>query len=133
MATKTHYVQDNPFTIHYFYKITELLFNQNCVSLLYQWKKLKYLEKINQQILLSYKVVSSTLKCAGSNLTNTSTVIEMKIWIYWTEKQILEFISYTYLNKNWKIYWSEQSFTVLRPEDRFSSWGLLQCRLAPTT
>jgi len=29
-----------------------------------------------------------------------------------------------YLNKNWKIYWSEQSFTGLEPEDRCSSWGL---------
>jgi len=26
------------------------------------------------------------------------------------------------LNKNWKIYWSEQSFTGLGPEDRCSSW-----------
>jgi len=29
-----------------------------------------------------------------------------------------------YLNKNWKIYWSEQSFTGLGSEDRWSSWGL---------
>jgi hypothetical protein len=28
------------------------------------------------------------------------------------------------LNKNWIIYWSEQSFTGLGPEDRCSSWGL---------
>jgi len=28
------------------------------------------------------------------------------------------------LNKNWKIYWSKQSFTGLGPEDRCSSWGL---------
>jgi hypothetical protein len=38
--------------------------------------------------------------------------------------QILEFILYIYLNKYWKIYWSEHSFTVLGPEDRCSSWGL---------
>ena len=28
------------------------------------------------------------------------------------------------LNNNWKIYWSEQSFTGLRQEDRCSLWGL---------
>jgi len=38
--------------------------------------------------------------------------------------QILEFILYIYLNKNWKIYWSEQSFTGLGPEERCSSSGL---------
>ena len=32
---------------------------------------------------------------------------------------------YIYLNKNWKIYWSEQNFTCLGPDDRSSSWGLL--------
>jgi hypothetical protein len=31
---------------------------------------------------------------------------------------------YIYLNKNWKNYWSERSFTGLGPEDRHSSWGL---------
>ena len=37
------------------------------------------------------------------------------------QNQILEFflyIIYIYLNKNWKIYWSEQSFTGLGAEDR---------------
>jgi hypothetical protein len=38
--------------------------------------------------------------------------------------QILEFILYIYLNKSWKIYWSEQSFTGLRSEEQCSSWGL---------
>ena len=39
--------------------------------------------------------------------------------------QFLEFIYiYIYLNKNWKIYWSEQSFTGLGSKDRCSSWGL---------
>jgi hypothetical protein len=39
--------------------------------------------------------------------------------------QILELI-YTgiYLNKTWKIYWSEQSFTGIGPEDQCSLWGL---------
>jgi len=31
--------------------------------------------------------------------------------------QILEFVLYINLNKNWKIYWSEQSFTGLELED----------------
>jgi hypothetical protein len=31
--------------------------------------------------------------------------------------QILEFILYIYLNKNWKIYWSEHSFTGVGPKD----------------
>ena len=31
---------------------------------------------------------------------------------------------YIVLNKNWKIYWSKQSFTGHRLEDRCSSWGL---------
>ena len=30
-----------------------------------------------------------------------------------------------YLNKNWKIYWSEQCFTGLETEDQCSLWGLL--------
>ena len=39
--------------------------------------------------------------------------------------QILEFIfTCLVLNKNWKMYWSEQSFTGLGPEDRCSTWGL---------
>ena len=41
-------------------------------------------------------------------------------------KQILDFIYIynVYLNKNLKIYWSEQYFTVLGLEDRYLSWGL---------
>jgi len=42
--------------------------------------------------------------------------------------QILEFIfiyMYVVLN-NWKIYWSEQSFTGFGPDDRCSLWGLLK-------
>jgi hypothetical protein len=39
--------------------------------------------------------------------------------------QIFELI-YTgiYLNKNWKNYWSEQSFTGIGPENQCSLWGL---------
>ena len=47
----------------------------------------------------------------------------MKIWIYWSNSNSwIHF--YIYLNKNCKIYWSEQSFTGLGPEDRCSSRGL---------
>ena len=42
--------------------------------------------------------------------------------IFSCPNQILEFISY--LNENWKINWSEQSFTGLEWEDWCSSWGL---------
>jgi hypothetical protein len=45
--------------------------------------------------------------------------------------QILEFISiniHLYLNKNWKMYWSEQNVTGLGTEDRFSSWWLTELR-----
>jgi hypothetical protein len=41
-----------------------------------------------------------------------TTVLEMKIWIYWSESNSwINF--YTVFNKNWKIYWSKQSFTGL--------------------
>jgi len=40
--------------------------------------------------------------------------------------RLLKLFLYTFvvLNKNWKMYWSEQSFTGFRPEDRCSLWGL---------
>ena len=51
------------------------------------------------------------------------TILEMKSWIYWSESNSR--INFNiFLNKNWKIYWSKQSFTDLGPEDRFWSWGL---------
>jgi hypothetical protein len=40
---------------------------------------------------------------------------ESNSWIYF----------HIVLNKNWKIYWSKQSFTSLCPQDRCSSWGLI--------
>ena len=49
----------------------------------------------------------------------------MKIWIYWFKSNSwINFHIHVVLNKNWKIYWSEQSFTGLGPKDRCSSWGL---------
>ena len=35
-----------------------------------------------------------------------------------------------WLNKNWKFYWSEQSFTGLGPADWCSSWELCICTLS---
>jgi hypothetical protein len=43
---------------------------------------------------------------------NMQAVLEMKIWIYWSESNSRIYF-YIFLNKNWKIYWSEQSFTGL--------------------
>jgi hypothetical protein len=40
------------------------------------------------------------------------TVLEMKIWIYWSESNSWIYF-YIVLNTNWKIYWSEQSFIGL--------------------
>jgi hypothetical protein len=50
-------------------------------------------------------------------------VLEMKIWIFWSESNSWIYF-YIVLNKNWKIYWSEQSFADFGPEDRCSSQGL---------
>ena len=47
----------------------------------------------------------------------------MEIWNNWSESYSLIYF-YIVLNKNIKIYWSEQSFTGLEPEDQCSSWGL---------
>ena len=56
----------------------------------------------------------------------TKGVLTMKIWIYWPESNswIHFYIHFVVLNKNWKIYRFEQSFTGLGPENRSSSWGL---------
>jgi hypothetical protein len=60
-------------------------------------------------------------------------VLEMKIWINWSESNswiyyiyiyIYIWVHFVYLNNNWKMYWSEQSFAGLSPEDSGSSWGL---------
>jgi hypothetical protein len=49
----------------------------------------------------------------------------MKIWIYRSESYSWIYF-YIFINKIWKIYWSEQCITGLGPEDRWSSWGLNQ-------
>jgi hypothetical protein len=63
------------------------------------------------------------------------------IWNHWSmnvvidcgnviwQWQIIEFISYTFQNKDWKINWSKQSFTGLGPEDRCSSWRIFKNNL----
>ena len=47
-------------------------------------------------------------------------VLEMKIWISWSESNSWTHF-YKVLYKNWKIYWCEQSFSGIGPEDRCSS------------
>ena len=59
---------------------------------------------------------------------NLWTVLKMKIWIYWSESNSLSYF-YILLNKNWKIYWFEQSLTGLGLDDRCSSRGLSECFL----
>ena len=50
-------------------------------------------------------------------------VLEMKLRFYWSES-ISWIYFYIGLNKNWKIYWSEQCFNCIGPEDRCSSCGM---------
>jgi hypothetical protein len=57
-----------------------------------------------------------------------ASVLEMKILIYWSESNSIIYF-YILLNKNWKIYWSKQSFTGLGPENWCSLWGLMHHRI----
>ena len=71
-----------------------------------------------------FGILKLFLKCKSPLSCNWSPpVLEMKISIYCSESN-----SWTYfgvvLNKNWKIYWSEQNFTGFGLEDWCSSWGL---------
>ena len=53
----------------------------------------------------------------GDFLIQMIAVLEMKIWIYWSESnsRIYIYAYIVYLNKNWKMYWSEQRYTGLWP------------------
>jgi hypothetical protein len=67
---------------------------------------------------------ASILTCIIENFQLQSSKWKLK---FTGPNQILEFILHihVYLNKNWKTYWSEQSFTGLGPEDRtkfYWSW-----------
>ena len=42
-------------------------------------------------------------------------VLKMKILNSWFESNFFIYFIYIYLNKNWKIYWYEQSFTCVGP------------------
>ena len=46
----------------------------------------------------------------SAKLHIAQTVLEMKIWIYWSKSNSWIYF-YMVLNKNWKIDWSKQSFT----------------------
>jgi hypothetical protein len=56
------------------------------------------------------------------------TVLEMKIWMYWSESNSWSYF-YIVRNKNWKIYWFKRNFSGLGSENRCSSWGLWQEKL----
>ena len=81
-------------------------FNQVCRI----WENLSFIFLLGTMLKFSHKVQSS----------------KWKFWFTGPNK-ILEFIFIynVFLNKNWKIYWSEQSFTGLGPEERCLSWGLI--------
>jgi hypothetical protein len=51
-------------------------------------------------------------------------LLEMEIKIYLSESNSLIYF-HLVLDKNWKIYWSKQSFTGLCPQDWYSLWGLI--------
>jgi hypothetical protein len=77
-------------------------------------------EKVNN----STKVIIISIFTPGS-YDHFSTVLEMKIWIYFLESNFRIYF-YIFLTKNRKIYWSEQSFTGLGSVVPCSSWGLSQ-------
>ena len=67
------------------------------------------------------KVFPKKMESTKRSLYPTA-VLEMKILIYWSNSK--SWIYFIYRNKNWKIYWFEQSFTDLGQEGRCSLWGL---------
>ena len=82
--------------------------NQNqSAKIFFSWTKLKFPSFIRRPTLLE-----------------GPAVLDMKIWIYWSKANYLVYF-YMVLNKNWKIYWSKQSFTDIAPEERCSTFGLL--------
>ena len=93
---------------------------------LYQKENVRIIDNNNTLVIFdrNSNIISFSLsmKCM---LYFTPTDLEMKIWIYWSRSNSWIYF-YVVLNKNWKIYWSEQSFTGLWPKDWCSSWGLLQ-------
>ena len=66
-------------------------------------------------------------KIDRSNLFQLSMVFLSSKWKFefTGPNQNLKFILYLYLNKNWKMYWSKQSFSGLGPENQCSSRGLV--------
>ena len=111
----------------YCHRIINLVFK---VSVSKMWKprnevSSKYLffvyprKEMNIQcLLIAFHIISQVVI-----KLHTVSVLEMKIWIYCTESNSWIYF-YIVLNKNWKIYWSGESFTGLGPEDQCSSQGL---------
>ena len=60
----------------------------------------------------------------GLDSSHCITFHKIKIWIYWFKSNSWIYF-YIVLDKNWKMWWSEQSLTGLGQEDRCSSLGLV--------
>ena len=100
------------------WQISTMIINNPRKPLNYVWNQNSILiYNLKMLFIFSFNIFFISLK------SFIYTVLEMKLWIYWSESNSC--IYFIYLNKNWKIYWSKQSFTGLGPEDRCSSWGLL--------
>ena len=57
---------------------------------------------ITQQEQVGYSILFWLIKIIS--------VLEMNIWNYWTESNSWIYFYIILINKNWKMYWSEQSF-----------------------
>jgi hypothetical protein len=74
---------------------------------------------MSRAILYKSYIWKPSLKFSIGNFSyhHTQTVLEIKIWIYWSDSNsCIHF--YIVLNKNWKIYWSEKSFTGLELQEK---------------
>ena len=99
------------------------LINQINIIFVYGKHLVKW-DAINLEIVIfPYTMYSRTyyVKYPSSNIT--LSVLKMKIWIYWSESKFWIYF-YIILNKNWKMYCSEQSFTGVGPEYQGSLWRL---------
>jgi hypothetical protein len=80
---------------------------------------------------VSCQYVILTLNAQENEQKGWQQVLKMKIWIYWSKSNVWIYF-YKYLNKNWKIYWSEQSCTGLGAEYLCSS-EFHNCKVEETT
>jgi hypothetical protein len=89
------------------------------------WSRRK-LETVTNGQTLPYYLSTPSMFCGS--LYNTDWRYDCQLTLLLLPNQILEFIFiyivYLNINKNWKIYWSEQYSTGLGPEHRCLWWGL---------